>query len=84
MYIALIGVGVVILLGGVAWFFLRPKAVKEEPIYYYRCEGCRRKLKYLARQANNKGMCPMCKRQFVFPPIPVQVPSGRSGIKGRK
>jgi hypothetical protein len=62
-------------LGGGAWFFLfRNKGPQVEPNYYYRCEGCKRKLKYTAKQVKRKGMCPMCKRTFIFPPPPQPQP----------
>jgi hypothetical protein len=72
MEIVLVVVGVA-LVGGIGLYFylLRARAPKEETAFYYRCAKCRRKLRYVARQVNSKGMCPMCKQRFVFPPTPL-------------
>jgi DNA-directed RNA polymerase subunit RPC12/RpoP len=66
-----LGVVVVLLLGGTGAYFylLRSRAPKEEVFYYYRCTKCRRKMRYVAKQANSKGMCPQCKQRFVFPAV---------------
>jgi DNA-directed RNA polymerase subunit RPC12/RpoP len=62
---------VVVLLGGFGAYvyLLRSRAPKEEEFYYYRCAKCRRKMRYAARQAKSKGMCPQCKERFVFPAV---------------
>jgi DNA-directed RNA polymerase subunit RPC12/RpoP len=71
MEIVLIVLGVAAVGGiGAYVFLLRSRGPKEEVVYYYRCAKCRRKLRYVAKQANSKGMCPMCKQRFVFPAIP--------------
>jgi LPXTG-motif cell wall-anchored protein len=54
-------------LGVGAFLFVRSRKPKEEPVHYFRCPSCKRKLKYLARQAGHKGMCGTCKEKFVFP-----------------
>lgn len=62
----LIGLGIV-LLGGGLYFFLRSrKPVEEEPLYF-RCPGCKRKLRYYSRQIGHKGQCNSCKEVFTFP-----------------
>jgi hypothetical protein len=48
-------------------FVVRARKPKEEPLHYFRCPSCKRKLKYLAHQAGHKGMCSTCKEKFVFP-----------------
>jgi LPXTG-motif cell wall-anchored protein len=60
-------IGIPALLGVGAFFFLRSRAPKEQPVYYLRCPGCKRKLRYQARQAGHKGACSNCKETFVFP-----------------
>jgi DNA-directed RNA polymerase subunit RPC12/RpoP len=64
-----LGLVVVLVLGGAgAYFFLlRARAPKEEVFYYYRCANCKRKMRYAAKQANSKGICPQCRQRFVFP-----------------
>jgi LPXTG-motif cell wall-anchored protein len=64
-WILIIGVPLFLAIG--VFLFLRNRAPKEEEIYYLRCPGCKRKLKYLKRQAGHKGACSNCKEQFVFP-----------------
>jgi LPXTG-motif cell wall-anchored protein len=54
-------------LGVGGFLLLRKRKPKEQPILYFRCPSCKRKLKYLARQAGHKGMCASCKEKFVFP-----------------
>jgi hypothetical protein len=78
MEILWIAVVILALAGGAAaWFYIvRSRAPKEEPVYYYKCE-CKRKLRYFARQVNHKGICPLCRRQFTFPPIPAPAAKGR-------
>ena len=65
-------IGIVILLAGANSYILwrrRPSKIIE-PIYHFQCPGCRRKLKYRARQVGNQGMCPQCRQRWVFPPVP--------------
>ena len=64
---------VAVLLGGVGlFFFLRARNAgpKEEPYFHFNCPGCRRKLRYRARQAGHSGMCPRCNNPCVFPAVP--------------
>lgn len=63
-------IAVAVLGGGGFFFYLKTRPPKEEPVFYYRCEACKRKLRYTAKQATQRGRCPMCKRAFVFPPTP--------------
>ncbi len=41
----------------------------EEPYYHFRCAGCRRRLRYRARQAGHAGQCNHCGYQITFPPV---------------
>jgi hypothetical protein len=45
---------------------------REEPVYHFSCPGCRRRLKFRARQAGHRGMCSNCKTNLEFP-VPAQV-----------
>jgi hypothetical protein len=65
--------GVVLLAAAGAGIFIararRPRA--EGPAYsYFRCPGCNRRLRYLARQAGHKGACPTCRQSLTFPAAP--------------
>lgn len=64
-WVLLVGVPVMGVVG--AFLFLRGRQPKEEIFQYMRCPGCKRKLKYHARQAGHKGACSNCKETFVFP-----------------
>jgi LPXTG-motif cell wall-anchored protein len=59
---AMLAVGIIL--------FTRLRKPQEEPVYHFRCPGCRRKLKYRARQAGHRGMCPQCRQQWTFPAVP--------------
>ena len=52
------------------FLFVRYRKPKDEPVHYFRCPSCKRKLKYFARQVGHKGMCGSCKERFVFPALP--------------
>jgi len=66
---------VLLVLGGVAvvavvaWVYLRGRTPTEEPFYHFRCPGCRRRLRYRARQVGHKGECSHCGRGLTFPPV---------------
>jgi hypothetical protein len=62
-------VGVLGLLGTSGIFFYRKRlrSNREEPVYHFNCPGCRRRLKFLARQAGHRGMCANCKTNLEFP-----------------
>jgi LPXTG-motif cell wall-anchored protein len=68
----IVGIPLIIAVG--AFLFFRRRTPRQLPIYYFRCPGCKRKLKYFARQAGHKGMCSNCKEPFIFPS---DVASGR-------
>jgi hypothetical protein len=71
MEIVLVSAVVVAVAGGVGYFVWKQmRKPKEQPVFYYHCE-CKRKLRYEARQANHKGICPVCRRQFTFPAVAV-------------
>jgi hypothetical protein len=43
------------------------RAAEEEPLYHFKCPGCKRRLGYRAKQVGHQGMCPQCKQRLVFP-----------------
>jgi hypothetical protein len=61
---------IAILAGGGVHLFLRRRSGKEEPHYTFRCPKCRRKFHYRASRAGHRGVCPICKQHFLFPPPP--------------
>jgi hypothetical protein len=47
---------------------IRRRSRQKEPAYnHFRCSGCKRRLRYLTRQAGHRGRCPTCKRELTFP-----------------
>ena len=60
---------VVFLVAAGAFFVMRLRKSGEDLVYYFRCPGCKRKLRYYARQVGHKGRCGNCKEPLVFPPI---------------
>ena len=63
-------VGVVVFLvaaGG--FFFIRLRRSGPEVVYHFRCPGCKRKLRYHARQVGHRGMCSHCKETLTFPAV---------------
>jgi len=71
--ILLVAVALAVVIGG---FILlqRSKKPKAEPIYHFQCSGCKRRLKYTARQAGHEGMCPQCRKPLKFPAVPMKKP----------
>jgi hypothetical protein len=63
----LIGVAVVGVVGGFYWF--RGRRPKEEPVFHFRCPGCKRRLRYRARQVGHRGECSHCRQAITFPPV---------------
>lgn len=57
------------MIAGGAFWYLRSQPGKEEPSYYFKCPGCKQKLKYRARQAGHEGMCPRCSQRLTFPKV---------------
>jgi hypothetical protein len=60
-------VAVPVVLGAGGFYFWRYYRPREEEPLYFRCPGCRHKLRYYARQVGHRGMCSNCKEKFVFP-----------------
>ncbi len=60
-------VGIVLVAAGVWVVRKRTRAKPEEPFLHLRCPKCKRRLRYLARQAGHRGLCPTCKGALTFP-----------------
>jgi hypothetical protein len=61
--------GAVIALAAGVYLFARLRRVEAEPFYHFRCPGCRRRLRYQARQAGHTGGCSNCGRGVTFPAV---------------
>jgi hypothetical protein len=70
-----VGVAAVI---GVVVLIVRSRPPKEEPVFYFNCPNCRRKLRYRSKQIGRHGACPQCKTTFQFPGVP-----GKPGTPSR-
>jgi hypothetical protein len=67
-----IGGALLLLAGGGAYLLSRLKAgrrARAEEVYHFRCGGCKRRLRFLARQVGRKGKCSHCGHDVVFPPV---------------
>jgi hypothetical protein len=74
-------IGVVLLVLGWYLWHTRFRTPKEEETYHFRCPGCLRKLRYVARQVGHKGECSYCKQAITFPPLSWSL-EGRGNKKG--
>jgi hypothetical protein len=64
--------GAIIALAGGGYLFLRLKdrrRAAEEAFHHFRCPGCRRRLRFHARQVGHKGKCSHCGHDVIFPPV---------------
>jgi uncharacterized protein (TIGR03382 family) len=52
-----------------AWLGRRRHHPADVKVLHYRCQICGRRLRYSALQAGHKGVCPQCKKVFVFPVV---------------
>jgi hypothetical protein len=68
MTAALIGGAVVAVMAGILFWARLRAAAAEEAEYFFRCPGCRRRIRYAAKRVGSKGICPACHKPFVFPP----------------
>jgi hypothetical protein len=61
----------VALLGGVVggYLFLHRPQNNDPEFYNFRCTGCKKKLRYQAKQVGHQGRCPACRKPITFPPI---------------
>jgi hypothetical protein len=71
MTLGLVGLGAAVLVVGGGYLFLRFRGPKpEEPLYHFRCPGCKRRLGYHKRQRGHAGQCPRCKNAITCPVTP--------------
>jgi ribosomal protein S27E len=63
--------GVLAALAAGVYLLLRRRGRRQEEagaFYHFRCPGCRRRLRFQARQAGHRGACSHCGRAVTFPP----------------
>jgi hypothetical protein len=65
--VLIVASAIALAVGGFA--FLRLRRPKEQPYYHFHCPGCRRRLRYRARQAGHAGACNRCGQRLTFPPV---------------
>jgi len=64
----LAGALVLLLLAGAAGYFLvRVPRRRAELFLYFRCQRCRKKLRYLESKAGSPAVCPRCRQRWVLP-----------------
>jgi hypothetical protein len=64
--------GTVVLLacgGYLFWLLRRQRRAWEEEFHHFRCPGCRRRLRFRARQVGHKGKCSHCGHDVIFPSV---------------
>ena len=63
-------IGLLAVAGGL-FLFVRWRAQQQQAradeYYHFRCPGCKRRLRFRARQSGNKGRCSHCGKDIVFP-----------------
>jgi prepilin signal peptidase PulO-like enzyme (type II secretory pathway) len=65
---ALVILGMLAFLGVGAFALWWARRAPTEKAYYFRCPGCRHKLRGFVRQVGHKGQCQNCREVFTFPP----------------
>jgi hypothetical protein len=64
--------GVLVLLGAVAYFYFRPEELPEVPsevgdYHFHLCDGCGKQLRYRASKAGCAARCPGCGQRWILP-----------------
>jgi hypothetical protein len=62
--------GIALALGGGAFALVlvkRRRRATAAEVHHFRCPGCRRRLRFLARQVGHKGECSHCGQDVTFP-----------------
>jgi hypothetical protein len=68
--VALAGALAVLVLAGGGYLLARRRGQRRaegEAYLHFRCPGCRRRLRFQARQAGHRGECSHCGHNVVFP-----------------
>jgi hypothetical protein len=64
----LILAGVIVALAVGAYLFVRSRGgPREEPYLHFRCPGCKRRIRFRAKQAGHNGQCSHCGGKLTFP-----------------
>ncbi len=64
----ILGIAVLLVAAG-AFYFVRLRKSAGEAVYHFRCPGCKRRLRYHARQVGHRGMCAHCREPLTFPAV---------------
>jgi RNase P subunit RPR2 len=64
----ILGIVVFVLAAG-AFFVMRLRKSGADAVYHFRCPGCKRRLRYHARQVGHRGMCSHCREPLTFPAV---------------
>jgi hypothetical protein len=62
------GVVLALAIGGYLFLVYRQNRSREEPYLHFRCPGCKRRLRFRARQSMHAGQCSHCGAKLTFPP----------------
>jgi DNA-directed RNA polymerase subunit RPC12/RpoP len=58
----------IVLVAGAAFVVIRIRSRPKETVFlYFKCNRCKRRLKYKESQAGHKGKCPQCSNTLTFP-----------------
>ena len=70
-YYAIAGATVVVAAGAVGYWVVRRRQwqAKDERFCHFRCPGCRRRLRFQARQVGRMGGCSHCGADVTFPAV---------------
>lgn len=64
----LVAAVLVVALGVGAYLFVRSRSGSGEEVYlHFRCPGCKRRIRFRAKQAGHSGQCSHCGNKLTFP-----------------
>jgi hypothetical protein len=70
---------------GVLWYTMsRAGAPTEDEYFWFRCPGCRQKLRCSTDKAGREGKCPRCKRSCTLPASSQQLEKHTNNLVGRR
>ena len=62
------------------WLNQPSRTPGEEPVYHFRCPGCRRRLRYRRAQEGHAGKCSHCGHGVIFPTEGVALADGKPTV----
>jgi hypothetical protein len=69
MWMVLVAVALLLAAGG-GVLVLRARRPPEEVVCNFECPHCGRKLRYRGQKAGKAGICPLCRKALIYPPLP--------------